>query len=413
MHNDLSWPVVGPLNPATKRVVYGVLDTVARSHELTAKHLERLESSYQATSDAIAASPELGDDVTEIHAQGSRALGTSVRPIGKHGFDIDSISHLRAGARAKYSGDGGAERLLQAHFTVLKRHGDRHGLKVRRKTRCIQIEYTAELHADITPFFEDPCPGLRWGEHHGVVPDRELRSYCASNPVGYRKWFDTAAAIRPNLAMRVIVAKSLAAEGVDVVPLPAADEVFPRFLCRLVQVAKIHRNTLFANAPELAPTSIFITTLIATAYSNLALVQHGDELDLMLNIVKAMASSFQRRWLPDGQEEWVLLNPTTHNENVASRMNTPERQSAFRQWLAKFFEDLFLLASSAARAEGGDQRLVLVESAFGAQAARHLRTETMALVQARRASSWAAAAVPTGQGLVLPSRSHTFHGSQS
>lgn len=413
MHNDLPWPVVGPLNPATKRLVYGVLDTVARSHELTAKHLERLESSYRATSEAIAASPELGADVTEIHAQGSRALGTSVRPIGKHGFDIDSISRLRAGAWAKYSGNGGAERLLQAHFTVLKRHGDRHGLKVSRKTRCIQIEYTDELHADITPFFHDPRLGLRWGEDHGVVPDRELRSYTDSNPVGYRKWFDESAAIRPRLATRVIVAKSIAAEGVDVVPLPAAEEVFPRFLCRLVQVAKIHRNTQFASSPDLAPTSIFITTLIATAYRNLAPVQHEDELDLLLHIVRAMATSFDRRWLPGGQEEWILLNPTTRNENVASRMNTPQRQRAFMHWLGKFFEDLFLLASGAARAEGGDQRLALVESAFGAQAARQLRTETMALVQARRASSWAAAAVPTGQGLVLPSRSHTFHGSQS
>lgn len=413
MRNDLISPIPGPLTAAAKRTVYGVLNIVARSHELSATHQERLESSYEATSAAIAESPELGEDVIEIHGQGSRVLGTSVRPIGKHGFDIDSISRLRAEAAPKYIGPDGAEQLLQAHYVVLKRHGDRHGLRVSRKTRCIQIEYADDLHADITPFFDSPRLSLQWGMHHGLVPDRELRNYCESNPKGYRKWFDAVAAIHPRLSSRVIVAKSLATEDVEVVPLPAAEEVFPRFLCRLVQVAKIHRNALFANAPDLAPTSIFITTLIALAYRDLALVQHEDELDLLLQIVRAMSTSFERRWLPDGQQEWILFNPTTLKENVASRMNTPERQSAFLQWLDKFFEDLCLLAYGAARGEGGDQRLAHVKAAFGTQAASQLRAETMALVHARRTSGLAAIAVPTAPALIVPSRPHTYHGRRA
>lgn len=405
MRNDLSWPVPGPLNPNAKRTAYGVLDTVARSHELTDTQLSRLESSYAATSAAIAASPELGEDVIEFHGQGSRTLGTSVRPIGKHGFDIDSISRLRAEAASKYAGLDGPERLLQAHFTVLKRHGERYGLRVSRKRRCIQIEYADDLHADITPFFDDPRHSLPWGVHHGLVPDRELRGYCESNPRGYRQWFDTVAAIRP-LLTRMIVAKSVTMDSADVVPLPAADEVFPRFLCRLVQVAKIHRNTMFSSSPDLAPTSIFITTLIVKAYSLLAKVQHADELDLLLQIVRSMATAFERRWHTNGQEEWVLLNPTTYNENVASRMNSPERQRAFEQWLSKFFQDLCLLATI----EGGDQRLGHVKLAFGDVAASRLRNETMALVQARRLANRAAVALPTAPALIVSSRGHTFHG---
>lgn len=410
MKNDVPSAFPGPLGLVTKRQTFGVLDAIGRSQELNATQHERLDRSYQSTSEFILDSPELGGDVLEIFAQGSRALGTTVRPMGRTGFDIDSVSRMTQASQFKYAGPGGATRLLDTYQRVLQRYGERHNLKVSRKARCIQIEYADDLHADITPFFDAPLLAIRHGEHHGVVADRDLKFFSPSNPRGYKLWFDERARIKPMLAGTLLETKKMAFDSADIVPLPDPDEVFPRFLCRLVQVAKTHRNQMFKQEPDLAPTSIFITTLIAHAYRAVVGQLHEDELSLYLQVIHTMRDQYSSQTNWDGSVEWVLLNPTTKAENIASRMNTLERQKAFRRWHARFLEDISLLALSIDRAEGADRRFLFLRERFGDDVAGHLQQATMRQVATRRAQNTAVLLVPGAGPMSLPSRTHTFHG---
>ena len=196
----------------------------------------------------------------------------------------------------------------------------------------------------------------------------------------------------------------------SVLPLPAVGEVFDRFLCRIVQVVKIHRNKLFGDKASNAPTSIFLTTLIAKLYQQLSPRPHLDELDLLLDITNMLPTAFERHDHADGTQEWRLLNPTTKNENVASRMNSPERQLGFWIWLDAFSEDVTKLSQAIQNDTGRDQLLLQVQQAFGSRSSEGLRNEINVKVRGFRTQHLAilsgAAATPT----LAPSRSHTFSG---
>lgn len=159
----------------------------------------------------------------------------------------------------------------------------------------------------------------------------------------------------------------------DVAPLPDAQEVFDRLLCRLVQLLKLHRNIAFGVAQDgqdLAPSSVFLTTLAATAYAVEAPQPHDSPLELMLDIVERMPLHFQRIPRADSFEEWILPNPSAPRDNLASSMNTPDRQEAFFAWHQRLVGDLRRILHTIETHEGMDVLLKALEGAFGPRAAQ-------------------------------------------
>jgi hypothetical protein len=80
---------------------FHLVDVIARSNEPTPSDLTRLEQSYNSTGEFLSTCAELQGDLIQIHAHGSRQLGTIVRPRDgtREGFDIDLIA-LTASTRA-------------------------------------------------------------------------------------------------------------------------------------------------------------------------------------------------------------------------------------------------------------------------------------------------------------------------
>lgn len=401
---------------ASARFTY-LTEAIAKAFEPTATQLAELERAYVATGEYLTECPEFAGTLTHIHAHGSRQLGAIVRPldVSREGFDIDLVARLSRGALARYGGEAGPSLLLQHLFTALGRYADRHGLSIKKWERCVTLTYAGGMCADFAPVIDDPMHALAFGEHHGRIPDRELKHYVATNPRGYCLGFDEIAKVTPTF--RVVNSQSFALDSIrkaDVEPLPNAQDVMGRLLSRFVQLAKVHRNHAFANVPNasrLAPPSVFLTSLIAKAYAILAPKVHEGPLDLFLGIVELLPLLFERQALVGGGEIWFLGNPCALADNAAASMNTSQRQQAFRQWHDKLSSDLADLLKTINAGQGSDTVAKAVESAFGARAGQAVLAHTAQRRDSLRSSGKAAFIVGGVTSIVTPARAHTYFGS--
>lgn len=392
------------------------VEAVARQHEPTQTQLNNLERSYGATGEYLMGCDELRDLILMVHGQGSRMMGTLIRPTQwrPEGFDVDGVTRLRREAFAKYAGEMGPGRLIDDVFRPLDRYATAHGLGIKKWERCVTLKYADGMHVDITPIIEEPLISVPYGETHARVPDRELRRFDVTNPMGLVNSFNKAAKIQAVFSNQLILDSLTKSEGrAHVAPLPDADEVQERLLSRLVQLMKLHRNVSFG-APndgrdDAAPKSVFITALAVAAYSHRAPIPHDSPLDLMLDVVQHMPLCLVRQSYAGG-EYWHLDNPTAPGNNLASDMNTPVHQKAFLQWHARLVSHLEQILECIEGRLGLDVMLRLVEEAFGpraAQAVQQLEQPRPSTGVERRSVIVGTAAATT---LVMPVRAHTFYG---
>lgn len=394
-----------------------LVDDIGRLFSPTDTQLEELESSYQGTGLYMADSDEFGGFLEEIHAHGSRQLGTLVRPRNdaREGFDIDLIARLKYSAKDKYNGSDGPVRLLNDLESVLKRYATAHGLRLHRWDRCVTLEYAGGMTADIVPVIDDPSRTGLYGDTRVRIPDREKSRFDYTNPRGYAKWFNRAAAIQANFTQTVALNDSVAIEGrAEIAPLPPVQEVFDRLLCRLVQLLKLHRNVAFVGEElkEIEPSSIFLTTLASSAYVKLAPKPHDSPLELMLDMVDDLPQHFQRFQRTGLPEHWVLENPIAPDENLAGSMNTRVKQEAFRQWVQKVRTDLALILDSIEQNKGMDVLLQRLEAAFGPRAANAVRNDRAQRQQASRSVGRIAVFSSLGTSTATTARTHNFYGGK-
>lgn len=414
MNRDpLPQPLKRQLSIHTGFKFFGLVDAVAKHNEPTATQLEALERSYNATSEYIMGSPEFWDLILMVHPQGSRALGTIVRPMRQRpdGFDIDSVMRLKRSVMQKYGQDPVA--LINDLHAVAKRYAEAHGLALKRWERCVTLEYADGMCVDITPIIDAPRVGIRYGDTHARVPDRSLKLFEPTNPKGLSDAFSDAARVQAVFSVSKSMTLDEAVVRGELQPLPNAVEVQSRLLSRLIQMLKLHRNVAFGGAvtgPSFAPKSVFITVLAATAYASRAPIAHDSPLDLLLDIVDLMPLFIRRAALAGGGEHWDLPNQTAPGDNLASGMNTPQLQHAYLQWHLRLTADLLGLLQCIEQRRGLDQLLEIVQRCFGARAAQAVRE-----MEAPRPASPSGRRIVTvgsaGAGaLLLPSRGHTFYG---
>jgi hypothetical protein len=395
---------------------FHLVDAIAQAHEPTSTQLAALERSYNSTGDFLSECPEFRGQLIQIHSHGSRRLGTIVRPRdgSREGFDIDLIARLAPSARQKYEGDRGAALLLDHLHRALSRYADAHGLRLRRWERCATLEYAEGMCADIAPVIDAPLLSGPHRETHSLIPDRELRLFNSTNPRGYAKHFDLAASISPNFHLAEFTVEAMdSVKRAEVVPLPDAQEVLGRLLCRLVQLLKLHRNVAFGSTKDqdLAPTSVFLTTLAAIAYTVEAPLPHASPLELLFDIVERMPLHFVRRRLPDGSEEWELPNPSAPTDNLAEGMNNPSRQVAFFAWHSRLLEDLKRILDAIENHMGMDMLLKAIQTAFGSRGFAAVQKMEMGHQESSRLAGQAIIlASPTALPVSVVARPHTFFG---
>src|SRR5690606_810498 len=120
-------------------------------------------------------------------------------------------------------------------FAALNRYAKAHCLRIHRWERCVTLEYANGMFADIAPVIDVPSQFGIYGDTLGRIPDREKQRYELTNPRGYAKVFDKAAAISPVFTSDFHFSEAtLDSIRAEVLPLPDSQEVFTRLLSRLV-----------------------------------------------------------------------------------------------------------------------------------------------------------------------------------
>ena len=230
-----------------------ILEAMCQALELTASQAEEAEQRYNIVGRWLGDDPVLQGAWIYVH--GSVALGTTVKPLARAEYDVDLVCHVPHGSPAV------SPALLK------KIVGDRlkdHGTYVRlleEMRRCWRLNYAGEFHMDITPSIPNPACALG-GE---LVPDKELRQWKPTNPVGYRKLFERRALLQPVFHLLKAGGYRGTAREPAIEPYPAQMHI-KGLLRRVVQLCKRHRDVYFTDRPEIAPLSIIITTLAARSY---------------------------------------------------------------------------------------------------------------------------------------------------
>lgn len=357
---------------------------------------------YEGVGDWLARSDDWLLAAVAIRLQGSIAIGTAVKPIGTNEFDVDLVAHVPDIDIAV------SPALLKQRIGDRLRRNGNYAPLLQEMPRCWRLDYANEFHLDITPSI--PNPECQFGGE--LVPDKALKAWKASNPLGYRRKFERRAALVPRI--RSVFGKAYDSARADgqVEPYPA-EKRLKGILRRIVQIAKRHRDLHFIDDDQgLAPLSIVITTLASRAYETcVSNFEYDHELDLILDVLRRMPQMLQTGTVA-GRVIWYLWNQTTAGENFCEKWNKhPERAIAFFEWHGKIVADVEHLAA----AHGLDQVRRLLGNIFGTAPANKAMDSLTERVDAARSSnrlsvSRSAGLVVGGTASATPVRANTFFG---
>lgn len=279
------------------------LEGIAEALQLTPAQHETAEARYRTVGDWLAAE---GSRVAQfrprIYAQGSLALGTTVKPLMGEEFDLDLVCELQVNWQQLSD-----PRMLLDFVEARLRENARYATMIERRERCIRLGYANEFHLDVVP----ACPNPYSGINCIVVPGRAARDWRCANPKGYVRWFDSAAAS--------LLEARKAAE-----PIPAREDLAEKSPLKIaVQLFKRWRDVAFERTPDLAPASCVLTTFAALHYRS----------DSSLSRAFAVMLNAIRETLPvDVPIE--VRNPAYPQEDFAEKWKAqPQAYFAFREQL--------------------------------------------------------------------------------
>lgn len=233
------------LTAVTSQALDDLLAEVCNVLRLTATQYENAKAKYEAVGEWLSApQSSLAASDPDIYPQGSMALRTTVRPLSYEEYDLDIVVHVTRSA-------DGPQGLYEAVYRRLKGHGE-YAKKLERKNRCLRLNYAGDFHLDILPARSDLVRRGTCIE----VPDRELACWKASNPLGYRSWFESRCKATTTGLIKARQA-----------PLPPNQSSDLNAVLRLVvQLLKRRRSIAFRQNESSAPRSIVLTTLAGEAY---------------------------------------------------------------------------------------------------------------------------------------------------
>ena len=297
-------------------------------------------------------------------------------------YDVDLVCEF---LRADWRAIRNPVVLLDAVEKRLGQHDVYRGM-IKRRNRCIALLYEGAFHLDILPACPDPDSGVGCL----AVPDRELKTWKASNPKGFGSWFEG----RADAFDRTLIVKMAAFPGHE-----EADDKPP--LKRAVQLFKRWRDLYYAETPDVAPISIVLTTLAATHY-------HGERTSG--DALEAILDGIVRSLPPRGR--LIVLNPSNPKEDLSERWDDRGRYAAFSAGVQAFRDDW----QKVLAADGYTDITRRLEKLFGDELAKSAVKQQAELIEkARRQGSLAtkmgvgalgAAVAPT----FVPVKPNSFYG---
>ncbi len=119
---------------------------------------------------------DIPDRYIQMIPQGSYAHGTIIKPVGATDeFDADLLLELEE--NDKWEAKDYVEELYRYFRTSPTYKG-----MVRRRTRCVVIDYANEFHIDVVPYVE------RHGDHY--ITNRHENKFELTNPEAYNQWLE-------------------------------------------------------------------------------------------------------------------------------------------------------------------------------------------------------------------------------
>jgi hypothetical protein len=356
-----------------KSATWGLLEEICQNLEPTDTQYDQAKTSYETVADWLSASDNPALKNLSLYAHGSSALGTTIRPIGREDFDVDTICRVYGFTEAT------SPSVLKQLIGDRLREHRLYRAMLEEKKRCWRLNYERAFHLDISPTILNPrC--TNGGE---LVPDKSLKTWKPTNPQGYKALFERRCQLQPRLK----ITKSIAADS----GIRADIEAFPNrkarrgILRRIVQLLKRHRDIMFQHvAADIAPISIIITTLAAQSYEFcVRTFEFETELDVVIDVIRLMPH-FIERPVVHGGVIYSVPNETTQGENFAERWNSePQRAKAFFDWHARALRDFEHLASL----EGQDVISKSLSSSLGDGVVRKVMDSRTESINSARAAA--------------------------
>ena len=231
-----------------------LLARIAQELQLDKTRSDRMETAYKSVSELLEKDNDFfADLIIEVYAQGSKRIGTTVKPINDEDFDLDIILHIYDPYYRHTP-----EEIYNALVKSLENDPYYESI-MEKKKRCVRLNYKGDFHMDILP----ACMPDHFQRERIKIPEKALKSWSSGNPKGYAIWFLGVAAKAKKPLLQEYSHVLLKAQ-VETETLPA--ELYLKTpLQRAVQLLKRYRDIYFEDK-DLRVSSIVLTTLAAHFY---------------------------------------------------------------------------------------------------------------------------------------------------
>lgn len=309
------------VDPSTQAQLDELLTYGAETLDLTPAEHEDAVQKYRSVGAWLSKSGSLlAENEPQIYPQGSMAIGTAVRPVGRDEFDLDLVCELQIDAATN------PEELKRVVGQRLRENENYRDL-LEGKNRCWRLSHSGRFHMDILP----ACPNREAVRDTALlIPDKKLAAWKETDPKGYAAWFEH------HSLRSVSTCREVHADVEPPPPPPNNSRKTPLQLA--VQILKRHRD-LYFNGDEDAPISIIITTLAAEAYEGQASV---------FATLRHLLFRMPSRIGTDAAGHPVVRNPVNPHENFADKWReNPNKKKRFFDWIEAAKQHLEDLANTS------------------------------------------------------------------
>ena len=211
----------------------------------------------------------LKDRVELLYPQGSMAIGSTIASKSKADeFDIDIVAQLDLPPNVS------PKAALGLLFVSIRgRPGSRYFRMAERKSRCVTVNYSDDMHLDVTPAVRMRGTLERQSNifHHKIDSQVEHSVRLVANPYGFSEWFKQI--VPDDQAFAELFAKRsrdyeelvrFPAGRSDSDPVPAQETTFEKSKAVIaLQLLKRWRNIQYDSRSVRKPPSIILSKLIA------------------------------------------------------------------------------------------------------------------------------------------------------
>lgn len=295
-----------------------LLARIAHELQLDNTRIERMETAYKALNDLLKKDIDFFENLEiEVYAQGSKRIGTTVKPINGDDFDLDIVLHIYD-VYNKFS----PIQIYNALVTALEKDSYYESI-LEKKNRCIRLNYKSDFHMDILP----ACMPNYYDKENISIPEKTLKSWSSGNPKGLANWFLNISKSMDS-SMLKLYSKQLIEAKVETEPLP--DELYLKTpLQRSVQLIKRYRDIYFQNR-DYAVSSVVITTLVAMYYE-----QESSIFETIDNVIKKIKDNYLES--VNRGYKFKILNPVNKNEDFTDSWTNAHYEN-FYNFIADFYK---------------------------------------------------------------------------